>query len=548
MLIVCQIIKLKKNKKLMTETSSTNTPTPDVGDLILTIDNGTQSIRALIFDLKGNLVAKSRIELEAYFSNNPGWAEQNADYFWQMLAQCCQQLWQQSEVIEHGYREKITAVTVTTQRGTVVNLDKNNNPLRPAILWLDQRLCQQNKAMPWYWRLAFAAIGQSKVIDYFRRKSQANWLEQNEPSVWQNTEKYLLLSGFLTHKLTGQFKDSVGSIVGYLPFDYKKQNWAGRWDWKWQALPVKRSMLPNLVKPGEVLGKITVEAAEQTGLKAGTKLIASASDKACEVLGSGCISPDTASLSYGTTATINTNNSKYVEPQAFIPPYPSAIPDHFNSEVMIYRGFWMVNWFKQEFGQNEIEKAQTLGVSAESLFDQLVAQVPPGSMGLMLQPYWSPGLKNLEAKGAIIGFGDVHTRAHIYRSILEGLAYALREGKETLEKRQKRKITRLIVSGGGSQSDAALQLTADIFNLPAHRPHTFETSGLGAAINAAVGKGYFDNYQQAINAMTRIEQSFLPNKENVKLYNKLYSRVYRKMYKQLKPIYQDIKKITGYPE
>jgi len=532
----------------MTETSSTNTPTPDVGDLILTIDNGTQSIRALIFDLKGNLVAKSRIELEAYFSNNPGWAEQNADYFWQMLAQCCQQLWLQSEVIEHGYREKITAVTVTTQRGTVVNLDKNNNPLRPAILWLDQRLCQQNKAMPWYWRLAFAAIGQSKVIDYFRRKSQANWLEQNEPSVWQNTEKYLLLSGFLTHKLTGQFKDSVGSIVGYLPFDYKKQNWAGRWDWKWQALPVKRSMLPNLVKPGEVLGKITVEAAEQTGLKAGTKLIASASDKACEVLGSGCISPDTASLSYGTTATINTNNSKYVEPQAFIPPYPSAIPDHFNSEVMIYRGFWMVNWFKQEFGQNEIEKAQTLGVSAESLFDQLVAQVPPGSMGLMLQPYWSPGLKNLEAKGAIIGFGDVHTRAHIYRSILEGLAYALREGKETLEKRQKRKITRLIVSGGGSQSDAALQLTADIFNLPAHRPHTFETSGLGAAINAAVGKGYFDNYQQAINAMTRIEQSFLPNKENVKLYNKLYSRVYRKMYKQLKPIYQDIKKITGYPE
>ncbi|WP_085299599.1 FGGY-family carbohydrate kinase [Cognaticolwellia mytili] len=532
----------------MTKNSSTEAPTKNLGDLILTIDNGTQSVRALIFDLQGNLVAKSRIELEAYFSNNPGWAEQEADYFWQMLAQCCQQLWQQNDVIENGYRERITAVTVTTQRGTVVNLDKNDKPLRPAILWLDQRLCQQNKAMPWYWRAAFATIGQSKVIDYFRRKSQANWLEQNEPSVWQQTEKYLLLSGFLTHKLTGQFKDSVGSIVGYLPFDYKKQNWAGRWDWKWHALPVKPSMLPTLVKPGEVLGTITETAAKATGLKAGIKLIASASDKACEVLGSGCISPDTASLSYGTTATINTNNAKYVEPQAFIPPYPSAIPEHFNSEVMIYRGFWMVNWFKKEFGQSEIEKAQTLGVSAESLFDQLVAQVPPGSMGLMLQPYWSPGLKNLEAKGAIIGFGDVHTRAHIYRSILEGLAYALREGKESLEKRQKKKITRLIVSGGGSQSDAALQLTADIFNLPAHRPHTFETSGLGAAINAAVGKGYFDNYQQAIDAMTRIEQSFLPNKQNVQLYNKLYSRVYKKMYRQLKPIYQDIKKITGYPE
>jgi len=528
--------------------TDSETQSRNADDLILTIDNGTQSVRALLFDLKGNLVAKSRIELEAYFSNNPGWAEQNADYFWQMLTQCCQQLWLQDEVIENGYRERVATVTVTTQRGTVINVDKNGQPLRPAILWLDQRLCQQNKPMPWYWRLAFSAIGQNKVVDYFRRKSQANWLQQNEPKVWQKTDKFLLLSGFLTHKLTGEYKDSVGSIVGYLPFDYKKQSWANSWDWKWHALPIKRSMLPTLVKPGEVLGEITPEAAEQTGLKTGIKLIASASDKACEVLGSGCISPDTASLSYGTTATINTNNVKYVEPQAFIPPYPSAIPDNFNSEVMIYRGFWMVNWFKQEFGQNEIEKAQTLGVSPESLFDQLVAQVPPGSMGLMLQPYWSPGLKNLEAKGAIIGFGDVHTRAHIYRSILEGLAYALREGKETLEKRQKQKITRLIVSGGGSQSDAALQLTADIFNLPAHRPHTYETSGLGAAINAAVGKGYFENYQQAIDEMTRIEQSFLPNQSNVQLYNKLYLQVYRKMYRQLKPIYHEIKKITGYPE
>jgi sugar (pentulose or hexulose) kinase len=517
-------------------------------DLILTIDNGTQSVRALLFDLKGNLVAKSRIELEAYFSNSPGWAEQDANYFWQMLGQCCQLLWRQPDVINNNYRARVSAVTVTTQRGTVVNLDKNGQPLRPAILWLDQRLCQKNKAMPWYWRIAFAAIGQSKVVDYFRRKSQANWLEQHEPDVWHKTNKYLLLSGFLTYQLTGKYRDSIGSIVGYLPFNYKKQCWAGRWDWKWHALPVKASMLPTLIKPGELLGEITAEAAAITGIALGTKLIASASDKACEVLGSGCISPDTASLSYGTTATINTNNHKYVEPQAFIPPYPSAIPDNFNSEVMIYRGFWMVNWFKQEFGQSEIDKAQTLGVSAESLFDQLVAQVPPGSMGLMLQPYWSPGLKNLEAKGAIIGFGDVHTRAHIYRSILEGLAYALREGKETLEKRQRKKITQLMVSGGGSQSDAALQLTADIFNLPAHRPHTFETSGLGAAINAAVGCDYFNDYQQAIKAMTRIEQTFLPNPDNVSLYNKLYKQVYRKMYRQLKPIYQEIKKITGYPE
>lgn len=515
---------------------------------ILTIDNGTQSVRALIFDLKGNLLAKSKIEFEPYFSDKPGWAEQKVESFWQNLALCCQQLWQQADVIKHNYQKKISAVSLTTQRGSVINLDKYNKPLRPCILWLDQRLANLNKKMPWYWSAAFKCIRQSKAIDYFRQKAQINWIKQNQADIWHKTDKYLLLSGYLTHKLTGEFKDSIGSIVGYLPFDYKKQQWANKKDWKWHALDIKPSMLPELVKPGELLGLINKQASDVTGISQGTKLIAAASDKACEVLGSGCFEPTTASLSYGTTATINTNNPKYIEPQAFIPPYPSSIPNNYNSEIMIYRGFWMVNWFKKEFGQSEIEKAKNLGVSPESLFDDLVKQVPPGSLGLMLQPYWSPGIKNLEAKGAILGFGDVHTRAHIYRSILEGLAYALREGKHTLERRQKTKITSLVISGGGSQSDAAMQLSADIFNLSTHRPHTYETSGLGAAINAAVGCGFYNNYQQATQNMTHIVDSFTPIKENVVLYDKLYTQVYLKMYQQLKPIYTQIKKITGYPQ
>lgn len=518
-------------------------------DLILTIDNGTQSIRALLFDLQGNLVVKSKLTLEAYFSKQPGWAEQDVNYFWQKLAEVCQQLWLHPKVIDEKLKDKIVAVTLTTQRGTVVNLDKQGRALRPAILWLDQRLAAlKNNVMPWYWRLLFKLIRQTSVIEYFRRKAQANWFVQNQVEIWQKTDKFLLLSGFLTYKLTDNFNDSIGCQVGYLPFDYKKQQWAYHLDWKWHALPIKRSMLSNLIKPGELLGHISADAAQLTGLKIGLSLIAAASDKACEVLGSGCIEPTTASLSYGTTATINTNNVNYVEPQAFIPPFPSAIPDQYSSEVMIYRGFWMVNWFKNEFGQREMRQASEQGVSPESLFDKLVEQVPPGSMGLMLQPYWSPGLKNLEAKGAIIGFGDVHTRAHIYRAILEGLAYALKEGKQTLEKRQGKKITQMIASGGGSQSDAAMQLSADIFNLPIHRPHTYETSGLGAAINVAVGLGYFNNYQQAITAMTRIEKTFYPNAEHVELYDKLFEQVYRKMYQQLKPLYKRIKAITGYPE
>jgi sugar (pentulose or hexulose) kinase len=168
---------------------------------------------------------------------------------------------------------------------------------------------------------------------------------------------------------------------------------------------------------------------------------------------------------------------------------------------------------------------------------------------LILQPYWSPGLKvpGPEAKGAIIGFGDVHTRAYFYRSILEGLAYSLREGLERTEKRSHIPITSIRVAGGGSQSRGAMQITADIFGLPVSKPHVYEASGLGAAIDVAVGLNMHPSFEKAIEEMTRIGETFLPNQETHKLYSNLYDRVYRKMYKQLKPFYDEIRDITGYP-
>ena len=234
----------------------------------------------------------------------------------------------------------------------------------------------------------------------------------------------------------------------------------------------------------------------------------------------------------------------------FIPPYPAAIPGSYSTEVQIFRGYWMVNWFKEQFGHHEQSQAVAQGVVAEALFDELVNEVPPGSMGLMLQPYWTPGIKvpGPEAKGAMIGFGDVHTRAHMYRAILEGLAYALREGKERIEKRSGVAITELRISGGGSQSDAAMQLTADIFGLPTSRPHIYETSGLGAAIDAAVGLGLHPDFDTAVRAMTRIGKTFEPIAHHHQIYNELYHRVYQKMYARLQPLYKEIQQITGYPK
>ncbi|MBU6349089.1 MAG: FGGY-family carbohydrate kinase [Chloroflexi bacterium] len=510
-------------------------------DLLLAIDHGTQSVRALLFDLQGMLVAKTQVPIEAYFSRQPGWAEQNPEYFWSSLCAACQGVWTQAD------RERVAGVALTAQRATVINVDGAGRPLRPAILWLDQRRTLGQPPVGGLWGMAFKLAGLSETIAYIQAEAECNWIRTHEPAIWAQTHKYLLLSGYLTFKLTGHFVDSVGCQVGYLPFDYKTQRWAASWDWKWRVAPIDPACLPELIAPAQPLGTVSAAAAAATGIPAGLPLIAAAADKACEVLGAGAFDPQIGCLSYGTTATITTTSSRYLEALPLIPPFPAAQPGAYNLEVQIYRGFWMVSWFKQEFGQREVQEAEASGIAPERLLDKLVAGVPPGCDGLMLQPYWSPGIRvpGPEARGAVIGFTDIHTRAHLYRAILEGLAYGLREGMERLEKRTGTPIRELRVAGGGSQSDAAMQLTADIFGLPAIRPHLYETSGLGAAIDAAVGLQLYPDFAAATAAMTRSGRRFDPDPRTRRLYDQLYRRIYLRLYDRLRPLYEELQQLSG---
>jgi len=518
---------------------------PHNRDHLLAIDVGTQSVRALLVDPRGRLVARSRVPIEPYVSPRPGWAEQDPELYWSKLCEACRQLWATSPIP----REAIAAVGLTTQRGTVVVTDRDGAPLRPAIIWLDQR---RATALPSLgpWAALFRLAGASEILAHFMAEAEINWLRQHQPQTIDRIGRYLLLSGFLTHRMTGRFADSVGCQVGYVPFDFKRQRWASRWDWKWRAIPLRSEWLPELVPPGETLGAVSRAAAEATGIPEGLPLVAAAADKACEVLGSGALEPEVGCLSYGTSATLNTIHQRYVEAVRLVPPFPAAVPGAYAVEIQIYRGFWMVSWFKQEFGLREMQIAAERGIEPEALFDELVREVPPGSQGLVLQPFWSPGVRvpGPEAKGAIVGFGDVHTRAHIYRAILEGLAYALREGKERTERRTKTPIREIRVAGGGSQSDEAMQITADVFGLPASRPHVFEASGLGAAIDAAVGCGLHPDFSTAVQEMTRVTETFEPRADVAATYDALYRDVYSRLYPRLKPLYESIRRITGYPQ
>ena len=181
---------------------------------LLAIDNGTQSVRALIFDPQGKLIAKQRIPIEPYYSTAPGLAEQDPQVFWNAVCQACQGLWQQPGI----KKESIAAVALTTQRSTIINLDANGKPLRPAIVWLDQRRTENLSPVSGLWGLAFAIAGASGTAAYLQAEAEANWIRTHQVEIWKKTRHYLLLSGYLTYLLTGRYVDSgclPGSVYSF---------------------------------------------------------------------------------------------------------------------------------------------------------------------------------------------------------------------------------------------------------------------------------------------------------------------------------------------
>lgn len=518
------------------------------GDQILAVDVGTQSVRAHVIAPDGRFTGSARIPIEAYRSPRPGQAEQDPGLYWTAMGAAIR-----ASLADPAVQvDAIAGMTVTTQRNTIVVTDAEGTPLRPAIVWLDDR---RTAGLPPFGgvggvtALAFRLLRLRDTIDDFAAACEANWLRVHEPDTWRRIRHYLFLSGWLAHRLTGRFVDSAAAQVGYVPFDYRRFRWARSGDWRWTVAPVDRDWLPNLVAPTEPLGALTAAPAAELGLPVGLPVIASASDKACEVLGTGAILPSVGAISYGTAASVSMTLDRYAEAIPLVPPFPSAVPGRWSSEIQVYRGYWMVEWFKREFGAHEVARAAELGVAPEVLFDELVASVPAGSMGLMLQPYWTAGIRitGPEAKGAIIGFGDVHTRAHVYRAILEGVAYALRDGLERTAQRTHVTPTGLRIAGGGAQSAAVTQLTADVFGLPVARGRTHEASGLGAAIDAAVGLGIHRDIAAAVDAMVHVGEVRDPDPGDQARYDELYREVYRRMYPRLRPLYRDIRRITGYP-
>ena len=510
--------------------------------LALTFDFGTQSVRACIYDKEGNCLALAKKVYEpAYYSPKIGYAEMDPSYYWDCLCECTKSL-----AKEHPELIKdVQGIELDCFRDSAVLLDKDRNVIRPMILWLDSRMAKCEEPLPPLSRFLFWMVGKADTIKMNRRRTMANWIRENEPENFAKIDKYVSISTYFVYRLTGELKDSPSDFTGHYPLDYKKKQWYANppKHLQGQIFSIRRDQLCELVDTQGELGRISEEGAKETGLPVGLPLFAGGSDKSCETLGSGVYDDSMAAISLGTACTIETTTKKFISPVPFLPAYPSIQKDVYNMDVQIYRGFWMINWFLKEFGAKEIEDLVVTESNPQE-FNQHLFDIPAGSDGLLLQPYWGSPLDHPAVKGSIVGFSESTTRLHVYKALIEGIAMELYQSGLYFQKKIGHGFQAIRISGGGSLSSEICQIFADVFGIPVERVQTNETSSLGAAIGTFLSMGVYPDAETAVKAMVHVKDRFEPNEENHEIYEALFRNAYKKMYPSLKKVYSYLYKFT----
>ncbi|HCR83746.1 MAG TPA: sugar kinase [Lachnospiraceae bacterium] len=455
---------------------------------IIGIDEGSQSAKILIFDTRGNIVCEGKHALQPYNLPQPGLVEHPGDDWWEAICIAAKKCMCNFK----GDVKDIVSIGLCTIRYCRAYLKEDGTLAQPALSWMDVRV-----AKPY---------------------------EHTNPDV-----KYIVASsGYITHRLTGEFKDTVANYEGVWPIDVDKWNWSDD-PAAYEAVGIPREMLFDLVMPGDILGYVTKEAAEATGFPEGLPVVATSNDKAVEGLGTGCMGETTACISLGTYTAAMMEGKEFLRDTKSVWPKFSCIPNKYLYDSNgIRRGMWTVSWFRDVLGDSYIKAAEEKGLSAEELLSQEAEKAPAGSDGLMTVLDWLAPVDAMYKKGIMIGFDGRHTRGHIYRSILEAVALTMKKHLNDMCDELGVNLEKIIITGGGSNSDLFMQIFADVFDIPAVRNEVNGAAGLGSAICAAVAVGIYDGFGEAVANMVRIKDSFTPKAEDVEFYAKML------------PIYTDI--------
>lgn len=509
-------------------------------DKFLIVDVGTQSLRASIVSSKGKILSFTKRKYAVpYLSPMEGYAEQNPDFYLEEMAKATKEVLSKNS----EYVSSLAGFIIDVFRDTAVILDEEKKPIRNAILWVDQRVTRMPKMeyLKGYEKFIFHLVGMTDTVKYNAERTNTYWLMKNEPENWKKMKYYAPLGGYFNYRITGNLAVSTADCIGHYPINFKKGKWYSKLHPKQDVFSVPYDALIPLVPVGEKIGVVNEEFSLKSLIPSGLPLYASGSDKACETFGNGCIDKSFASVSLGTACTIEVVDTKYSEPEKFLPSYQAPYPGSYDLEIQIYSGLWMVKWFIDNFGYEDVLEAKEKNISVEEVLNEKIKDIPAGSDGLVLQPYWQPGLKRPNAKGAIVGFSNVHTKYHLYRSIYEGIAFGLREGMDEIVKKTHQIPSYLVISGGGSNSKILCHIIADVFGIPCYVSPEVESSTIGGAMSGFLDTGYYKTPKEAKDAMVKTGEKILPNKKNHEIYNALYHKVYLKMYPSMAQVYQNSK-------
>ena len=443
---------------------------------VIGVDVGTQSAKVLIFAASGEVVAEGHHALQPLEIPAPNRAIHPDDDLWDGVVAAFGHAVSAFTAAGHDVAA-IEAMGICIIRCCRVLLRPDGSLAHPVINWMDERLDHPHAHEAQYGEVSHVTTS----------------------------------SGYIGLRLTGERVDTCANLIGWWPVDDLALDWSDDPE-LWAACKLERDQVFDLVRPGERLGGLSADAAATLGLPEGLPVVATAHDKAVEALGSGVLDPGIGLVSLGTYIAAMTHGPRHVADADSFWTFQASLPGHWLYECWgVRRGMWSVSWFRDEFGA---------GATEEELNAQ-AAEVPAGSDGLLTIHDWAAPPHAPFRKGAMIGFDGRHTSAHVYRSILEGIALRLKTHMDPMAVELDQPFTHLIVSGGGANSDVMMQILADVHGVPTSRNRLRSSAAIGCAVNAGMFAGIWSTPAEATDLLVHRDDTFEPIPEHAERYAKL---------------------------
>ncbi len=497
-------------------------------DLVIGIDSSTTATKVIAWSGDGRLIAEGRCAIEL---RNPAplHYEQDARDWWTSLCSALQDLGQKIDL------SRTAAIAVANQRETWVPVDADGEPLRPGMVWMDERGRADVDLLE-------ARLGRDRLLEITGKTPgplpclySIHWMKREEPDLYRKTARFLDVHGYLTWHLTGEYKTSWASADPAALLNIETKRYASE---ILAVLEVGEEHFAEPCRPGSVLGRVTEAAASATGLPKGTTVVAGGGDGQAAGLGIGMLGPGRAYLNLGTASVSGVYGEAYATDPAFRT-MSSLSGEGYIFELCLITGTFLTNWLVEQLFEENPEKEPLVYQELEAQ----AARLPIGADGLMLMPYWGGVMTpfwDADARGMMIGLSSEHGRGHFYRAMMEGIALDEAMGLEGIERVTGRAVDELLTIGGGSKSDLWCRIVANATGKPVKRLATAEATSLGAGIAAAIGAGWFGGAEAAVAAMAgRVEDIIEPEPAEAGRYAELLG-IYKRLYPTTKSILNDL--------